>query len=370
MYQVLWRIPLKTAWLPDGIPIYGFGLMLFLAFILCTWLAGRRAQNAGIAREHIQDLAIWLFIGGLIGARITFLIEEDPSPDFMAFLWKLPRIWDGGIILYGSILGGIAGYIGAYYFIFRRHGISTLKLADIIAPAIAVGLCLGRFGCFLNGCCYGQVACPDCPVYAVHFPWTAPAGEALVDGGFQTIGFTIRDEPGGKGVKVDRVVPGSEAEKCGLQAGDLIVQAGDREVSHATDLTNYLRYIRYSPNNRGATELTFHVDRGESNFEPRSFTPHTLGLYPTQLFESISMLLLFMLLTAYFPFRTRDGQVMVLLMLCYAVHRYLNEMLRDDPRPIGFERYASVILFAAGVVLGLWLLTRPAQYRTQMQPAG
>ena len=42
-------------------------------------------------------------------------------------------------------------------------GITTLKLADILAPTLAVGLCLGRVGCFLNGCCYGQVAAANCP---------------------------------------------------------------------------------------------------------------------------------------------------------------------------------------------------------------
>src|SRR5262249_45357526 len=72
------------------------------------------------------------------------------------------------------------------------------------------------------------------------------------------------------------------------------------------------------------------------------------------------------LLTAYYPFRRRDGEVMALLMVCYAVHRFLNELLRADPRPVGFERYASVILFACGVGLYLWLLRKPVQYRAQM----
>jgi prolipoprotein diacylglyceryltransferase len=131
--------------LTSGLPIYGFGMMLFLAFILCTWLAARRADREGVAREHIQDLTIWLFIGGLIGARITYL-KFEKNMSFSEMAQEFYRIWDGGIVLYGSVIGGLVGYAVAYVLIFRKYKLSTLKLADIVAPSIAVGLCLGRFG--------------------------------------------------------------------------------------------------------------------------------------------------------------------------------------------------------------------------------
>ncbi len=67
MWQIIYTIPIRIDGVcPDGIPIYGFGVMLFLAFILCTWLASRRAAKLGIAKERIQDLAIWLFVGGIL----------------------------------------------------------------------------------------------------------------------------------------------------------------------------------------------------------------------------------------------------------------------------------------------------------------
>ena len=71
------------------------------------------------------------FVGGLLGARILYLILENPQPNFAAFLWQLPRIWDGGIILYGSIAGGVLGYVAYYWFSFRRFGIPTLQLAEV-----------------------------------------------------------------------------------------------------------------------------------------------------------------------------------------------------------------------------------------------
>jgi prolipoprotein diacylglyceryltransferase len=374
MQQVLWHIPIKVGPFPDGIPIYGFGMMLFLAFILCTWLAGRRARREGIAKEHIQDLAIWLFIGGLLGARTTYLLWGEASrPTFTEFITRLPKIWDGGIILYGSVVGALIGYLGAYFFIFRKYHISTLKLADIIAPSVAVGLCLGRIGCFLNGCCYGQVACADCAVYPVHFPLSAPAREALVDAGTQTVaGFTVAaDQPTDlDGVKVGKVERGSAAYDAGLRDGDVIqgVTVGDgpeQKVTGTNDLARVLGSLQYWK--RGATTIRLDVRHaGGTAAATPEFTPRTVGLHPTQLYESVSMFLLFLVLTAYYPLRTRDGQVMAVLMVCYGVHRFFNEMLRDDPRPVGFESYSSVLLVGAGLALLAWTWLRPAQYRPQV----
>jgi prolipoprotein diacylglyceryltransferase len=365
MLQVLWRIPIKNNAFPDGIPIYGFGMMLFLAFLLCTWLASRRARQEGIAPVIIQDLAIWIFLGGLLGARITYLVQEVPRPGLVDMLVRLPKIWDGGIILYGAVLGGLAAYVVAYALIYRKRGLSTLKLADVIAPSIAVGLCLGRLGCFLNGCCYGQVACADCAVVAVHFPLAAPAREALVDAGYQTVaGFTLAEQQplALDGAKVGVVDPASKAYAVGLRPGDVIVGVNGHRVHDARELTSQLGSLRNWPRGQARLTLAFRKagTKPDDEGEERTFIPWTLGLYPTQLYEVVSMFLLFLVLTAYYPLRRYPGQVMAVLMMGYAVHRFLNEMLRDDPRPIEFERYTSVALFVAGLALWLVLQRLPA----------
>jgi phosphatidylglycerol:prolipoprotein diacylglycerol transferase len=368
MMQVLWRIPIHIQnWFPDGIPIYGFGMMLFLAFILCTWMAGRRAQAAGVPREYIQDMTIYLFIGGLIGARVLYLIgEADPPPaSLLEFLRQLPRIWDGGIILYGSVLGGLVGYLASWWFIFRKYKVPTLKVADIVAPTIAVGLCLGRIGCFLNGCCYGQVACPDCLVTPVHFPLSSPARYALVNAGLDTAaGFTFAppsQQPGaaeGAGARIGAVDPTSDAAAHGLKARQIIREIDGSDVIRPDDVTAALGYGDKRTLGQNQVSLTV-----AGVGEPIVCRPRTVGLYPTQLYETTSMFLLLLVLLAYQPFRTRDGQLMALLMVGYGIHRFLNEMLRSDPRPVGFERYTSVLLVAAGLLLALYLRTRPAQYQ-------
>lgn len=356
MHQVLFRIPIKTEWTPDGVPIYGFGMMLFAAFLLCTWMACRRAEKAGISRDLIQDMVIYIFLGGLVGARVTYLLNQDRSYTVLEFIQQLPRIWDGGIILYGSVLGGLAGYGVAWWRFIRKANVSTLQLADILAPTIAVGLCLGRIGCFLNGCCYGQVVCDDChQAYSVHFPLSAPARYALVQNGTQTAaGFTLAasSEPG---ALVDKVDPTSAAHEAGLRSGHRIVEINGQPVANALAL-----HIAFENWPRGQSLVTLKVEQGHA--ESIAFAPRTLGLHPTQLYESISMILLLLVILAYEPLRTRDGSLIAILMIGYGIHRYLNELLRDDPRPEGFERYGSLLLITGGVALALWIWRRPAQY--------
>jgi phosphatidylglycerol:prolipoprotein diacylglycerol transferase len=290
---------------------------------------------------------------------------------FSEMFWEIWKIWDGGIVLYGSVLGGLVGYIFAYLFLFRKNRLFTPKLADILAPSIAVGLCLGRFGCFLNGCCYGQVACPTCPVYAVHFPLSAPARQGLVEQGYQTpAGFTLaQQQPKDVGARVGKVDPGSHAYGAGLRDGDLILRVNDVEIE-AREIEDHTRTIqsvdvltRYLAYNwpRGETELRLmvkHAKDGQS-VELPPISPRTLGLHPTQLYEVVSMALLFLVLTAYYPLRRRQGQVMAVLMAGYGVHRYLNELLRDDPRPQGLESYTSITLVVVGIALWIYLQLRP-----------
>jgi phosphatidylglycerol:prolipoprotein diacylglycerol transferase len=363
----------------DKVPIYGFGMMLFLAFIICTRLAGQRAESEGIPSELIQDVVIWLFIGGLIGARITFL-KAEKNMAFSEMFSEIWKIWDGGIVLYGSVLGGLVAYLlyFAFVFGFRKYRLPTQRLADILAPSIAVGICLGRFGCFLNGCCYGQVACPTCPVYAVHFPLSAPAREGLVELGYQTAaGFTLaQDQPKDVGARVGKVDPHSLAYEAGLRPGDLIVRVNDCDIEAREQETgrilmpvDILTHCLVYTWPRGETQLRLTVKHAkeEDAVELPPIAPRTLGLHPTQLYEVVSMFLLFLVLTAYYPLRRRPGQVMAVLMVGYGVHRYLNELLRNDPRPQGLESYTSIFLVAAGIALWTYLQLRPA--KTEMKEA-
>jgi len=338
------------------LPIYGFGAMLFVTFVACYILLGRRAEREGIRKQFIHDLAIWIFVAGIIGARIVFMIQyQVPLQDFY-------KVWEGGLVFYGSAIGGLVGFLLGWWFIIRKHGIDVWVLADVIAPAIALGLALGRIGCLLNGCCYGHVACADCP--AVHFPLAAPPRFTLVERGYQTpAGFALDDfDPLGRTVRA--VEPGSPAAVAGLQAGDVIVGIDGLKVAGYADLWN--RLVPDWP--RGKADLELTVDRAGQTVTLPPFEPRTLGLHPTQLYETISMFLMFLLLLAWEPFQRRRGELMVILMLGYGVHRFINESLRNDTAtytPLGeglaltLSQWISIVVFAGGLVLLAVLLRRP-----------
>ncbi|HMO35784.1 MAG TPA: prolipoprotein diacylglyceryl transferase, partial [Gemmatales bacterium] len=92
--------------------------------------------------------------------------------------------------------------------------------------------------------------------------------------------------------------------------------------------------------------------------EPRSVSfvpPPSLPLIPTQLYMAIDGIILFLLLWTYYPFRRREGAVMALLMMVYAINRYLIEQVRlDNPEYIGnftISQAISIGLFLAGLLL-------------------
>src|SRR5207302_84464 len=93
----------------------------------------------------------------------------------------------------------------------------------------AVGLLLGRIGCFLNGCCYGEVACPHCP--AVHFPLAAEARYDYAAAGYQTdAGFILKDYH-----TVEAVEPDSPAYRSGLRPGDEILKLDNHPLRNDRD---------------------------------------------------------------------------------------------------------------------------------------
>src|SRR5262245_32794307 len=203
MHQVLFTLPILKSWFPpDGIPVYGFGAMLFITFLACTLWGSRRGKAIGLAPERIQDLAIVVFVSGIIGARVLYMIQyadQFPDKSIVGLVLAFFQIWKGGIIFYGSALGGAIGYGLFYWYVLRRLNVSGWRLADAVAPIIALGLAIGRIGCFLNGCCWGQVAVEEtCPVPlgGAHFPLLpAHSRDQLVrEKALQTsTGFTIRN---------------------------------------------------------------------------------------------------------------------------------------------------------------------------------
>ena len=124
-----------------------------------------RARLAGISAEQIYDLGPWLILGGIVGGRVLYVISywreqfaQNPFPEIF-------MVQHGGLVFYGGLIG--ATLAGMFYI--HRKKLPLWKIADIVAPSIALGSAFGRIGCLMNGCCYGR----EC-----HLPWaiTFPPG--------------------------------------------------------------------------------------------------------------------------------------------------------------------------------------------------
>ncbi len=157
MHQVLFQIP------GTAIRVYGFGLMLFLALVAALNLARWRARKSKLDEEIIGDLAFAVILGGLAGARLFYVIQHREKLESWVDAFKF---WEGGIVLYGSFIGAAAGFL----FIWWRRRFPFWATADAIAPAIALGVAFGRIGCFLNGCCFGDVCDIRQVPWALSFP--------------------------------------------------------------------------------------------------------------------------------------------------------------------------------------------------------
>src|ERR1700761_376917 len=91
------------------VPGIGFTLHSFSAFMLVAcfgalWITHWRARREKLDPEAVTELAIWLMTGGFIGARVLFVVRH---PETIHSMWDLFRIWQGGIVFYGCIIGGL-----------------------------------------------------------------------------------------------------------------------------------------------------------------------------------------------------------------------------------------------------------------------
>ena len=133
--------------------IHFYALCILTGIILAIWIANRRLVRWGYQSGLALDIALWTVPIGVVGARIFHVLTHAddyfyPGADVTAVF----RIWEGGIAIYGGLLGGALGaWIGS-----RKAGVKFWDFTDAVAPGVLLAQAAGRWGNYFNQELYGQ----------------------------------------------------------------------------------------------------------------------------------------------------------------------------------------------------------------------
>lgn len=154
--------------------LHTYGLLIATGFLLAMVLAKRQAEREGEDPERVVDLAFYLLVAGLIGARIVFILTK--LDDYIHNPLEMFMFWRGGLVWYGGFIAA-AGYV---YYYARRHRLPYFKYVDILIPYMALAHAFGRLGCLAAGCCFGKPT--DLP-WGIVFPVGSMAQQAQQNSG-------------------------------------------------------------------------------------------------------------------------------------------------------------------------------------------
>ncbi|NUQ64082.1 MAG: prolipoprotein diacylglyceryl transferase [Pirellulales bacterium] len=342
---------------PEGLPIRGYGVMLLVALVAGTGMAAYRGRRLGIDPELIFAMAFWLFVPGILGARLFYVVEywrDFSRPTIGGTLIEILKVTEGGLVVYGSLVGGFLGLVA----FLAKHRLPMLAMFDLLAPSVVLGMAIGRLGCMLNGCCFGGVC--DLP-WAVRFPAESPPHVHQVQHGETFLyGLKIQGPPEAPPV-ITAVQPGSPAEEHGLKAGQTITAINARAVQTVEDAQWALLKAH-----RHASQLSVATQGArKSAVWPITPPPPTSEpVHPTQLYSALDSLLLCLFLIAYHPFRRRDGELFALLLTLYPITRFLLEIIRTDEASVfgtglSISQNVSLIVLAAAVGVWIYVLRQP-----------
>lgn len=354
------------------LPVRGFGVMLLVATTLALALGVHRARQMRVHPDLMFSLVFWLFVSGILGARAFYVVQywqDFQQPRLADTLKQVFSVQQGGLVVYGSVIGGLLGIV----LFTRRHRLPLLPLTDLIAPSLALAQAFGRIGCFLNGCCYGG---PCALPWAMTFPVASPPfmrqfeeGEVDIEGLFLA-GKSAPDKPAP--AQVTGVRPGSPAANEGFKEGERINFINGVAVFRQEEARGELIH-----NAQPGREVSIQVTGASS---PRVWRvagplPRSQPVHPTQLYSFIDGSVICLFLLAYWPYRRRDGEITAWLLTLYPTTRFLMEIVRtDEPGRFGtslsISQFVSLAVLAAAALLWWRLRSRPRGSVFDHSPSG
>ncbi|NQU74815.1 MAG: prolipoprotein diacylglyceryl transferase [Planctomycetes bacterium] len=315
--------------------VHSYGLMLALGFLTAMGLARHLTRRCGEDPEIINNLAFLALAGGVLGARLSYVIEHwdrEFGPHaggiyrtVMGRLWEAIKLSSGGLVFDGGLI--LAVVLVLCYLLWHR--LPVRRFLDILAVSAMIGLAFGRVGCMLNGCCFGGV-CSERFVLGIHFPY---AGEPIFYPHKGSHPYPPGSNPSPayshQSVRDARLEVPAELIRESLDDGRVLKMPDELQTEHQ-----------------------FAVARAG----------RSLAVHPAQLYGVINALVLATLLWAMLRLRSRDGQVFAMMFVFYAPARFILEFIRDDNPGMTLTpaQWKCLILFILGLVLLAALRRLPA----------
>lgn len=354
--------------------------MVVLGFVLAVWIAWVRARRAGADPAAITSIAVIGAIAGLVGCRAMHLIHYfgDPSRAGDMDAREMATMTGGGEIL-GGVLLAVATVI-LYLLITRK---SIRLYLDIVFPSMILAMGIGRIGCLLAGCCWGQTCLTDTGAkalpWAIRFPYGAPAYAHQ----WQQGQLTVPDEllwvlPGAKKrtpippeILADQTIDGHEP--LARYAEHVLALAGLKDTApNSPEAAQHRQQVQaLEPALPGRSKqqkadyiaaavhlsrLSQHQDRPVTMADLRAIAAaqRTRWVHPAQIYDAVGLTLMFFVLSAILHRRRRHGMVIAWTMLLYPVSRFVQEILRgDNPHDVAgltISQFLSLVLFGLGLV--------------------
>lgn len=144
----------------DSVPISSYSFMVAIAFIVALFVAIKRAKKCYISAYVIFDISLYMLISGFIGARAFYILQHISHYESID---EVLQIGAGGFTFYGGFI--LASLVFIIYVNLNK--LPAGKIADILAPPLALGIGISRIGCFLSGCCFGK---PTSLPFGISFP--------------------------------------------------------------------------------------------------------------------------------------------------------------------------------------------------------
>ena len=148
----------KVAFSIGSLDVRWYGIILTLGIVAGVCYALYRCRTEGISRDDILDYALWTVVLAIIGARTYYVLTtlKDPLTGEWTYdsFGDMIAIWNGGIAMYGSIIGGALALI-IVSKIKKYDKTKVIKIFDLVAPGVMLGQIIGRWGNFVNGEAHG-----------------------------------------------------------------------------------------------------------------------------------------------------------------------------------------------------------------------